>query len=118
MTKKLEYDKLKIAVDIEPGVFSHEKAVSFYCAGRRYSLLVDESFIRDGYMLADVLYHGVTSVQVRLPSQTITGVGRIIVPLSEIEGYERVDHFREHEHDRDPWQGIASGMLNSGSEYK
>lgn len=119
MKKILEHDKLKIKVNVSPFVFSNERAVSFYCSDHEYSLVVDESLISDGYMSVGIMSLGSASVRVRLPSQTITGIGVIDVPWAEIErSWSPGENYHNTCNTYDPWQGIASGMLNSGSEYR
>jgi hypothetical protein len=72
--------KGRIQVDVGQGSFSSERAVSFVAAGKKYSLVVDESDIENGMLVVYVVEEMGEEAIVDLPRETFTTGSRIRVP--------------------------------------
>jgi hypothetical protein len=75
-------NRKRIRVDVKPGMFSSERAVSFQAGGERYTLLVDEEDIRqdDNTLEVYVVDQSGNEAIVDLPRETATAGTRVRVP--------------------------------------
>ncbi|NUQ72025.1 MAG: hypothetical protein HUU21_00400 [Polyangiaceae bacterium] len=73
----------KIPVEVGPGMFSSERAVSIRFNGTAYNLVVDHGDVTESNMLnVFVIQRGVDESIVDLPRETFTSGNRIKVPTS------------------------------------
>ncbi len=72
--------------DIKPGMFSTEWYVRFAGVGGDYELFVDKASVQDQEHTMDVqlVYTNDEQAVVELPRDTISGHGRVQVPISAL----------------------------------
>jgi hypothetical protein len=70
----------KIRVNVEPGTFSTERAVSFEAGGRRYNLLVDAEDVQDNTLTVYVVAERDDLAVIDLPRETFTSGSRVTIP--------------------------------------
>jgi hypothetical protein len=83
----------RIRVQVEPGMFSSERYVSFAAGDRKYALFVDQADVRDDTIEVGVVAVNGDEALVDLPRETLTSGNRISIPrvclLTILEGVGR-----------------------------
>lgn len=75
-----------IKVNVQPGMFSSEKSVSFSANSEWYTLIVDESDLAGDELRIDVVDERPERLVIRLPRETLTS-GRTISVPRELVGH-------------------------------
>lgn len=70
----------RLPVEVLPGMFQSELAVSFEVGGQKYSLIVDREDVQDNQLLVYVVAEGEKETVIDLPRDTFTSGNRIRVP--------------------------------------
>lgn len=72
----------RIKVQVEPGMFPSERAVSFEAGGRQYTLLVDAASLTGDTLTVYVVAERDQDSIVDLPRETFTSGSRVRIPSS------------------------------------
>lgn len=80
---------IRIPITIQSGVFSSEKTVTFETPDMRHSLMVDTRYIKDNYIIGEVIDYNVSRIYIKLPGATVDGLTHMSIDwetASEWEG--------------------------------
>lgn len=76
--------KRRIKVAVGPGIFSSERSASFEVGGKNYTLLVDESSLKDDTLEVQVIAESDKDAIIDLPRETFISGNRIRVPKTSL----------------------------------
>jgi hypothetical protein len=75
----------RLSVQVRPGMFTSELAVSFEVAGQQYTLFVDRADVENGFLKVYVVAEGEQETVIDLPRDTFTSGNRIRVPAGSVQ---------------------------------
>ena len=73
-------EQKRIPVEVHPGMFPSERAVSFQAGGKEYTLLVDARDVENETLRVSVVEEGDIEALIDLPRDTFSSGPRIRVP--------------------------------------
>jgi hypothetical protein len=85
---ELIMSQARIRVEVAPGMFSCEKAVSFRVGPTKYSMLLDSSCVHENTITVDVINRDERRALIELPAETLVHGRRIHVPLELLESHD------------------------------
>ncbi len=74
--------KARLPVEVTPGMFRSELAVSFDAGGQRYSLIVDREDVEGNMLVVRLVQQEDGEAVIDLPRDTFTSGNRIRVPAA------------------------------------